>query len=113
VGKDLGVRYVVEGSIRRSSGRIRVTGQLIDTLTGNHIWAERYDRVLEDVFAVQEEVTEAIVTAIAPQVETTEQSKAGRRRPDNLTAYELSLRGWAHASEGNDKADRTLIDQSI
>src|SRR5262249_27492475 len=56
VGRDLGVRYVLEGSIRRSSNRIRVTAQLIDTLTGNHIWAERYDRVLEDVFAVQEEV---------------------------------------------------------
>src|SRR5262245_49622464 len=69
VGKDLGVRYVVEGSIRRSSDRIRVTGQLIDTLTGNHIWAERYDRVLEDIFAVQEEVTRAIVAAIAPQIE--------------------------------------------
>src|SRR5215475_2888205 len=57
VGKDLGVRYVLEGSIRKSSNRIRVTGQLIDTLTGSHIWAERYDRVLEDIFAVQEELT--------------------------------------------------------
>ena len=103
----------MEGSIRKSANRIRVTGQLIDTFTGNHIWAERYDRVLEDVFAVQEEVTEAIVTAIAPQIESTEQWKADRRRPENLTAYELALRGWAHASEGNDKADRTLVDQSI
>ena len=69
VGRELGVRYVLEGSIRKSSNRIRVTGQLIDTLTGNHIWAERYDRVLEDIFAVQEEVTRAIVAAIAPQIE--------------------------------------------
>ena len=76
VGRELGVRYVLEGSIRKSSNRIRVTGQLIDTLTGNHIWAERYDRVLEDIFAVQEEVTQAIVAAIAPQIELTEQSKA-------------------------------------
>ena len=59
VGRELGVRYVLEGSIRKSSNRIRVTGQLIDTLTGNHIWAERYDRVLEDIFAVQEEVTQS------------------------------------------------------
>ena len=82
VGRELGVRYVLEGSIRKSSNRIRVTGQLIDTLTGNHIWAERYDRVLEDIFAVQEEVTQAIVAAIAPQIETTEQLKATRRRPE-------------------------------
>jgi adenylate cyclase len=113
VGRELGVRYVLEGSIRKSSNRVRVTGQLIDTLTGNHIWAERYDRVLADIFAVQEEVTQAIVAAIAPQIELTEQSKASRRRPGNLTAYEVSLRGWAHALEGIDKADRTLIDQSI
>ena len=85
VGRELGVRYVLEGSVRKSSNRIRVTGQLIDTLTGDHIWAERYDRVLEDIFAVQEEVTRAIVAAIAPQIESTEQSKAARRRPDNLS----------------------------
>ena len=113
VGRELGVRYVLEGSIRKASNRIRVTGQLIDTLTGNHIWAERYDRVLEDIFAVQEEVTQAIVAAIAPQIASTEQSKANRRRPDNLSAYEIALRAWAHASEGQDKADRTLFDQSI
>ena len=100
VGRDLGVRYVLEGSIRKSSNRIRVTGQLIDTLTGNHIWAERYDRVLEDIFAVQEEVTQAIVAAIAPQIELTEQSKAARRRPDNLSAYEIALLAWAHAWQG-------------
>ena len=72
VGKELGVRYVLEGSIRRSANRIRVTAQLVDTLAGNHIWAERYDRELEDVFAVQEEVTACIVGAMAPQVGATE-----------------------------------------
>jgi TolB-like protein/class 3 adenylate cyclase len=113
VGRDLGIRYVVEGSIRKSSNRIRVTGQLIDTLTGNHIWAERYDRVLEDIFAVQEEVTQAIVAAIAPQIESTEQSKAARRRPDNLSAYEMALMAWAHAWQGNATADRALLDQAI
>jgi TolB-like protein len=113
VGRELGVRYVLEVSIRKSSNRIRVTGQLIDTLTGSHIWAERYDRVLEDIFAVQEEVTQAIVAAIAPQIASTEESKATRRRPDNLSAYEIALRAWAHALEGQDKADRTLLEQSI
>ncbi len=113
IGRELGVRYVLEGSIRKSSNRVRVTGQLVDTLTGRHIWAERYDRVLEDIFAVQEEVTQAIVSAIAPQIDMTEQSMAARRRPDNLTAYEISLRGWAHSLEGIDKADRVLIDESI
>jgi adenylate cyclase len=113
IGRDLGVRYVLEGSIRKSSNRIRVTGQLIDTFTGNHIWAERYDRVLEDIFTVQEEVTQAIVAAIAPQIASTEESKATRRRPDNLSAYEIALRARAHAWEGWDKADRTLRDQSI
>jgi adenylate cyclase len=113
VGRELGVRYVLEGSIRKSSNRIRVTGQLIDTFTGNHIWAERYDRVLEDIFAVQEELTRAIVGAIAPQIESTEQSKATRRHPNNLTAYEIALRSRAHAMEGYDKADGALIDRSI
>ena len=81
VGKELGVRYVLEGSIRRAGQRIRVTGQLIDTLSGSHIWAERYDRVLEDIFAVQEELTQSIVRAIAPQIEAAEQEKLRRRRP--------------------------------
>jgi adenylate cyclase len=113
VGRDLGVRYVLEGSIRRSSDRIRVTGQLIDTLTGNHIWAERYDRVLEDIFAVQEELTRAIVAAIAPQIEGTERLKASRLRPRNLSAYEMAVQAWAHAMDGHDKADRSVLEQSI
>src|SRR5262249_50959105 len=113
VGKELGVRYVLEGSIRKSSNRIRVTAQLIDTLTGNHIWAERYDPVLEDIFAVQEELTRAIVAAIAPQVEATEQSKTARRRPDNLGAYELAVMAWAHAWQGRANSDRLLFDQAI
>jgi TolB-like protein/class 3 adenylate cyclase len=113
VGRDLGVRYVLEGSIRRASNRVRVTAQLIDTLTGSHIWAERYDRVLEDIFAVQEEVTLAIVAAIAPQIESTELSKASRRRPDNLSAYEIALRARAHALEAVGKADQTLLERSM
>src|SRR5262245_15107744 len=113
VGRELGVRYVLEGSIRKAANRLRVTGQLIDTLTGNHIWAERYDRVLEDIFAVQEAITTAIVGAIALQIEVTERAKATRRRPDNLSAYEIALRAWAHQLEGRDKADRAIIEQAI
>lgn len=86
---------------------------MIDTPTGNHIWAERYDRILEDVFAVQEEVTQAIVAAITPQIDSMEQFKANRRRPGNLTAYEIALRAWAHAQEGQDKTDRAVFDQAI
>jgi len=113
VGKELGVRYVLEGSIRRSANRIRVTGQLIDTLSGNHIWAEKYDRVLEDVFEVQEEVTRAIVTAIAPQIESVELAKARRRRPENLSAYEIAMRAWAHAMDAGSEGDRASANLAI
>jgi TolB-like protein len=113
VGRELGVRYVLEGSIRKASNRIRVTGQLIDSLSSSHIWAERYDRVLEDIFAVQEEVTRAIVAAIAPQIASTEQAKATRRRPDDLSAYEIALRAWAYAWEAHDKMDRTFVDLAV
>jgi len=113
VGKELGVRYVLEGSVRRASDRIRVTAQLIDTLTGTHLWAERYDRVLQDIFAVQAEVTQAIVAAIGPQIEATERSKTVRRNSVAFSAYEIALRASAHASEGQDKVDRKLLEQAI
>jgi len=100
VGKDLGVRYVLEGSIRKSDNRIRVTGQLIDALSGKHLWAEKYDRVLADIFDVQEELTRSIVAAIGPHIDDAELEKASRRRPENLSAYEraITARGKAHAA---------------
>ena len=113
VSKELGVRYVLEGSVRKSANRIRVTGQLIDALTGNHIWAEKYDRVLEDVFAVQEEVTRAIVRAIAPQIETVERLKAARRHPANLSAYEIAVRAWANAVSALFNNDAALRERVI
>jgi len=113
VAKELGVRYVLEGSIRKAANRIRVTAQLIDSLTGNHIWAEKYDRVLEDVFEVQEEVTRAIVAAIAPQIDVAERDKARRRRPENLSAYELAVRASAEAWEAMAKNDQALREQAI
>lgn len=113
VAKELGVRYVLEGSIRRAANRVRFTAQLIDALTGNHIWAEKYDRVLEDIFAVQEEVTRCIVAAIAPQIDAVEFAKARRIKPGNLNAYEIALRANADALEAWEKQDVPLLDQAI
>jgi len=93
VGIKLGVRYVVEGSVRRAGNRVRITAQLIDAVDDKHIWAERYDRDLEDIFAVQDEVTRAIVTAIEPQLATTERQRARRKPTANLDAWECYQRG--------------------
>ncbi|TNF86102.1 MAG: adenylate/guanylate cyclase domain-containing protein [Gammaproteobacteria bacterium] len=93
IGLKLGVRYVVEGSVRRAGNRVRISAQLIDAIEDKHIWAERYDRELEDIFAVQDEVTQAIVTAIAPQLSTSEQQRARRKPTENLDAWECYQRG--------------------
>jgi adenylate cyclase len=92
VGRWLGVRYVLEGAVRKASGKIRITGQLIDAVTGAHIWADRFERDLTDVFALQDEVTVAVVSAIRPRLFESELAMAARRRPENLTAYDLFLR---------------------
>jgi adenylate cyclase len=92
VGRRLGVRYVLEGSVRKASGKVRITGQLIDAVTGAHIWADRFERDLTDVFALQDEVTVAVVSAIQPKLLQTEIAMAARRRPENLTAYDFFLR---------------------
>jgi len=92
VGRRLGVRYLLEGSVRKAAGKVRITGQLIDALTGAHIWADRFERDLTDVFALQDEVTVAVVSAIQPKLLQTEIAMATRRRPENLTAYDFYLR---------------------
>jgi len=92
VGRRLGVRYVLEGSVRKASGKVRITGQLVDAVTGTHIWADRFERDLTDVFALQDEVTIAVVSAIEPKLLQTEIAIATRRRPENLTAYDCYLR---------------------
>jgi adenylate cyclase len=92
VGRRLGVRYVLEGSVRKAAGKVRITGQLIDAVTGAHIWADRFERDLIDVFALQDEVTVAVVSAIQPKLLQTEIAMAARRRPENLTAYDYYLR---------------------
>jgi TolB-like protein/class 3 adenylate cyclase len=108
VGRELGVRYVVEGSVRRAGARVRITGQLIDALTGAHLWADRFEGTLEDVFDLQDRVTESLVATIAPRIEQAEIERARRKPTDSLDAYDLYLRamagvhGWTR--EGNAEA---------
>ena len=108
VGRQLGVRYVLEGSVRKAAGKVRITGQLIDAVTGAHIWADRFERDLTDIFALQDEVTVAVVSAIEPKLTETEIEMATRRRSENLTAYDLYLRArrqfYFRTREGNAEA---------
>ncbi|MFD1984065.1 winged helix-turn-helix domain-containing protein [Mesorhizobium newzealandense] len=92
VGHELGVRYVLEGSVRKVGSRVRITGQLIDAEDGSHIWAERYDRELTDVFALQDEITISVVAAIEPNLRRAEIERVRRDRPNSLDAYDLLLR---------------------
>lgn len=92
IGRELGVRYVLEGGVRRSGTRLRITAQLIEAATGNHLWAERYDRNVDDVFSIQDEITVAVVGAIEPSVRAAEIAQIRRKRPESLDAYDLTLR---------------------
>jgi TolB-like protein len=96
IAEELGVSYVVEGSVRKSDDRVRITAQLNDVATGSHIWAEHYDRDLADVFAVQDEITEAIVAAIEPQLYAAENFRARRKHPDSMDAWDLVMRALSH-----------------
>jgi len=95
VGRDLGVRYVLEGSVRKAANRVRVTSQLIDAETGNHVWAERYDRSLEDIFELQDEITATIAGAIEPELAGSERKRALRKPTEHLGAWDLLQRGAA------------------
>jgi TolB-like protein len=95
VGRELGVRYVLEGSVRKAANRVRITGQLVDTATGAHLWAERFDGDLGDIFDLQDQVTESVVGAIAPAVEKAEIERAKRKPTESLDAYAIYLRGLA------------------
>ena len=101
VARELGVRYVLEGSVRRAGGRARVTAQLIDAETGNHIWAERYDRKDAEIFAVQDEITREIAMAIDPAIAHAERQRAIRKAPENLDAWEAYQRALWHMSRPN------------
>jgi adenylate cyclase len=113
VGRELGVRYVVEGGVQRAGNRVRITAQLVDATTGYHIWAERYDREVNDIFAVQDEVTRQIVRAMAVRLTSAEQTRMGRAPTGVLEAYDLVLRGneeRKHTTrESNEESRRLLV----
>ncbi|MGC2414100.1 MAG: adenylate/guanylate cyclase domain-containing protein [Stellaceae bacterium] len=116
VGRELGVRYVLEGSLRKSGNRIRVTAQLVEAETGNHLWAERYDRDLADIFAVQDEITEAVTIAVAPAVAEAERQRAMRKPPENLDAWAAYQRGMWHLEKVSPKDNQRaaqLFQQAI
>jgi TolB-like protein len=117
IGRELGVRYVLEGSVRKATNRVRITGQLVNTATGAHLWAERFDGGLGDIFYLQDQVTESVVGAIAPAVEKAEIERAKRKPTDSLDAYTLYLRGLAKfyqygSRQANDEALR-LFNRAI
>ncbi len=109
IGSALGVRYVLEGSVRRSGSRIRVTGQLTETETGAHIWADRYDSTLSDIFALQDEMTMSVIGAVEPTLRKAEVERVRRKRPGSLDAYDLFLRALPLAGTAMpEDADRAL-----
>jgi adenylate cyclase len=116
VCRELGVRYALEGSVRKDVNRVRITAQLIDGESGGHLWAERYDRDLHDIFAVQDEVTRDIVSALAIRLTPDERARPPRRYPDNLEAYEYFLRGrdkaFLDTAEANSEA-RALLEKAL
>ena len=116
MARELGVRYVLEGSVRRGGDRVRVSAQLVDAESGNHLWAERYDRDLAGTFAVQDEITTAVALAIGPAIVDAEQQRAGRKQPESLGAWDAYMRGLWHLDRGDpaemDKA-RSLFERAI
>jgi tetratricopeptide (TPR) repeat protein len=116
VGKELGVRYVLEGSVQKANDQVRIVAQLIDTTTGSHIWSERYDRPLNDIFALQDEIVQKIVTTLKLQITLTEQGYIVRKRTDNLEAYDSLLRGieplFRYTQESNAQA-RQMFEKAV
>jgi tetratricopeptide (TPR) repeat protein len=110
VGRELGVRYVLEGSVRKAGGSVRVTGQMIDASTGAHVWAERYDRSSDDIFALQDEIALSVVGALAPSVRRAEIDRVKRKRPESLDAYDLVLRAQLDVDSGMpEQVTRALV----
>jgi adenylate cyclase len=116
ISRELGVRYVLEGSLRKAADRVRVTAQLIDAATGTHLWADRYDGVVDNLFDFEDEIAERVAGALHPSIRNAEIALARRKRPDSLAAYDLVLRAfphlWGHRSEDNAEAIR-LLDQAM
>jgi adenylate cyclase len=100
VGRDLGARYILEGSMRRAGQRVRITSQLIDTATGTHLWAERYDRDLTDIFTVQDDITSRVVAAIEPALSSAESRRVIAKRPEHMGAWDYCQRGVWHVNKG-------------
>jgi adenylate cyclase len=116
VGRDLGVRYVLEGSMRMAGQRVRITSQLIDTATGTHLWAERYDRDLTDIFAVQDDITSRVVAAIEPALARAESQRVIAKRPEHMGAWDYCQRGFWHVNKGtatDGKAAYGLFKQAL
>ena len=110
VGRELGVRYLLEGSVRRLAERVRITAQLVNAATGTHVWAQRYDRTVEDVFALQDEIALAVVGAIEPSLRSAEVERVKRKRPDSLDAYDLVLQAQPDIYSGMpDRSAKGLV----
>jgi adenylate cyclase len=116
IARDLGVRYVLEGSLRKAGDRVRVTAQLVDAATGKHLWADRYDGVVENLFDFEDEIASRVAGALRPSIWDAEIALARRKRPENMQAYDLVLRAlphlWAHRKEDNAEAIR-LLDEAM
>jgi len=116
VGRDLGVEYLVEGSVRKAGGHVRITAQLIQVGTGNHLWAEHYDRKLEDIFVVQDDVVRSVVAALPGRIAEAGRQSARRKRSDNLTAYDFLLRGLEYHNtfdRTDDPKAREMLEKAI
>lgn len=112
VGRELGVKYVMEGSVRKAGNRVRVTAQLIDATNGHHVWAERYDRQIEDIFDLQDEMTQTIIGAVEPEISAAERARVSAKPPDNLDAWECFQRGvwhmWTYSKDDHENALKYL-----
>jgi TolB-like protein len=116
LGRDLGARYVLEGAVRRAGTRVRITAQLLDTVAGTHVWADRYDRELADLFAVQNEIAERVVAAIEPQLYAAEHFRSQGKPPESLDAWECVARALSYVGQGTqagDAAAETLCRRAI
>jgi TolB-like protein/class 3 adenylate cyclase len=110
VGRELGVRYVLEGSLRKAGNKVRITGQLIDCATGTHLWADRFDGALEDIFDLQDQVTSSVIGAIAPKLEQAEITRSRRKSTDSLDAYDYYLRGLSAVHRWTREASAEALD---
>jgi adenylate cyclase len=116
VGRELGVTYVLEGGVRKVGGRVRITGQLIETANGHHIWADRFDGDLTDVFELQDRITSSVIGAIQPSIRAAETARSRRKRPDSLDAYDLYMQALPHVAaldRRSNAAGLALLDQAL